>query len=91
MIVLECRDSRSPTRPMSTCPRCKGPLTDGHRCPRRTSLVALEIVTWAFAGALAGWLLLLIFDPNGQLADDAVTIVVGGAAGVAINRFVRAD
>jgi hypothetical protein len=51
----------------------------------------LEIVTWAFAGALAGWLLLLIFDPNGQLADDAVTIVVGGAAGVAINRFVRAD
>ena len=74
---------------MSTCPRCKGPLTDGHCCPRRTSLAALEIVAWAIAGALGAWLLLLVFDPNGQLADDAVTIVIGAAVGIGINRFVR--
>jgi hypothetical protein len=46
-------------------------------------------VTWAIGGALAGWLLLLVFDPNGQLADDAVTIVIGAVAGIGINRFVR--
>jgi hypothetical protein len=74
---------------MSTCPRCKGPLTDGHRCPGRTSFAALEIVAWAIAASLAGWLLLLIFDPNGQVADDAVTIVIGAAVGIGINRFVR--
>ena len=74
---------------MATCPRCKGPLTDGHRCPRRTSLVALEIVVWAIGGALAGWLLLFLFDPNGQVGGDFVTIVVGAVAGIVVNRFVR--
>ncbi|HEX6464056.1 MAG TPA: hypothetical protein VFZ98_06380 [Vicinamibacterales bacterium] len=46
-------------------------------------------MAWAFAGALVSWLLLFLFDPNGQLGDDAVTIVVGAAAGIGINRFVR--
>jgi hypothetical protein len=74
---------------MATCPRCKGPLTEGHRCPRRQSFVVLEIVLWAIGGALGGWLLLFIFDPQTQLSDDAVTLVLGAAAGVGINRLIR--
>jgi hypothetical protein len=75
---------------MSTCPRCKGPLTDGHRCPRRTSFVALEIVGSALAGGLGGLLLLAAFDPRGQVADmDTITFVVAAAVAVGINRLVR--
>jgi len=75
---------------MATCPRCKGPLTDGHRCPRRYSFVALEIAAYAIGGALAGWLLLFVFDPQNQLSDDAVALAIGAVAGIAINRFIRA-
>jgi len=74
---------------MATCPRCKGPLTDGHRCPMRYSFAPLEIVASALVGALACWILLFAFDPHGQLSDDALTILIGAVAGVAINRLVR--
>lgn len=74
---------------MATCPRCKGSLTDGHRCPKRQSFVALEIVGYAIVGALVGWLLLFVFDPQNQLSDDAGALGIGAAAGVIINRFVR--
>lgn len=75
---------------MATCPRCKGPLTDGHRCPKRRSLMALELTASALAGGLAGWLLLAAFDPRGQITDmDVISFVAGAVAGVAINRFIR--
>jgi hypothetical protein len=75
---------------MATCPRCKGPLTDGHRCPKRRSLVALELTASALAGGLASWLLLVAFDPFQQIADmDVISIVAGALAGIAINRFIR--
>jgi len=74
---------------MATCPRCKGPLTDGHRCPKRQSFVALEIIGYAIAGALVGWLFLFVFDPQNQLSDDAGALGLGAVAGVVINRFVR--
>jgi hypothetical protein len=75
---------------MATCPRCKGPLTDGHRCPRRRSFVAIEIIASALAGGLALWLLQAAFDPFGQIADmDVLSFAAGMVAGVAINRFVR--
>lgn len=76
---------------MATCPRCKGHLTDSHRCPRRASLVALEIVLAAIAGGFGGLLLVALFDPHGQITDtDTFFVVLGAAAvGVAINRLVR--
>jgi predicted membrane-bound spermidine synthase len=76
---------------MATCPRCKGHLTENHRCPRRGSLVALEIVLSAIGGGLAALLLLALFDPRGQVTDlDTVTFVVGALVGVGINRLLRA-
>jgi hypothetical protein len=75
---------------MATCPHCKGHLTDNHRCPRRRSLVILEIIASAVAGGLGGLLLLAAFDPRGQVTDmDGVAIAVGMLAAVGINRFVR--
>jgi len=75
---------------MATCPHCKGHLTDGHRCPRRRSLVILEIVASAIAGGTGGWLLLAAFDPRGQVTDmDGVAIVSGILVAVGINRFIR--
>ena len=75
---------------MATCPRCKGPLTDDHRCPRRQSLVVLEIVATALGGGLAGLLLLAAFDPRGQIADlDVITFVIGAAVAAGINRLIR--
>ena len=75
---------------MATCPHCKGHLTEGHRCPRRRSLVALEIVASALAGGFVGLLILAAFDPRGQIADlDAMTFIVGALVGVGINRLLR--
>lgn len=75
---------------MATCPHCKGHLTDGHRCPRRRRLVAIEILASALVGGLGAWLLLAAFDPRGQITDmDGVAIGLGILAAVGINRFVR--
>lgn len=75
---------------MATCPRCKGHLTEHHRCPKRPSLVALELTFSAIAGGIGALLLLAAFDPRGQLTDlDTVTFTVGAVVGVGIDRFLR--
>jgi hypothetical protein len=74
---------------MATCPRCKGHLTDGHRCPKRRGFVAAEIIASGLAGGLAGWFLLAVFDPRSQTNMDLVAIVAGLVVAVAINRLLR--
>jgi hypothetical protein len=74
---------------MATCPHCKGHLTDGHRCPRRHSLVAAEIIGSGLAGGIGGLLLLAAFDPRGITNMDAVAFTLGALAGVGINRLTR--
>ena len=75
---------------MATCPRCKGHLTDNHRCPRRPIFVAVEIILWALAGGFAGFLLVALFDPHGQMPDlDSVAAVIGAIAAVGLNRLLR--
>lgn len=76
---------------MSTCPRCKGHLTETHRCPRRPAFVAAEIILWALAGGFAGFLLVALFDPHGQITDlDSIAAVVGALAAIGLNRALRA-
>jgi len=74
---------------MATCPRCKGHLTDGHRCPRRPAIVALEIAASGVAGGLASLLLLGLFDPHGETQMDALAVSIGALAAIGINRLVR--
>jgi len=76
---------------MATCPRCKGHLTDTHRCPRRPVNVAAEIILWAIVGGFAGFLLVALFDPHAQMKDvEPVAALVGGLVAVGVNRLVRA-
>ena len=76
---------------MATCPRCKGHLTPGHRCPRRPLFVFAEIVACAVAGGFLSFVLLAAFDPHNQASDlDVVAIAVGAVAAVGINRVLRA-
>lgn len=76
---------------MATCPRCKGHLTDGHRCPRRPVFVVAEILACAIAGGLVSFALLAAFDPHNQAGDlDVFAIAVGALAAIGINRVLRA-
>jgi hypothetical protein len=76
---------------MSTCPRCKGHLTESHKCPKRPAIVAAEITASALAGGFIGLLLLAIFDPTEQITGvDLILVVAAGAtACVGINRATR--
>jgi uncharacterized paraquat-inducible protein A len=76
---------------MATCPRCKGHLTDSHKCPRRPAIVGAEITAVALAGALAGFLLVAILDTHEQITNVDLFLVVGAGAliGVGIRRVMR--
>lgn len=75
---------------MATCPRCKGHLTDTHRCPRHPLLRPLEILAVAGLGGFVGLLLVAIFDPHGQITDmDAISSVTGALVAVGIHRALR--
>ena len=76
---------------MATCPRCKGHLTDSHRCPRRPFIVALETTLSAIIGGVCGLLLVVIFDPRNQISDvETMYFVLGGAAaGIVLSRTLR--
>jgi zinc transporter ZupT len=76
---------------MATCPRCKGHLTESHKCPRRPAIVATEIAASALAGGIIGFLLIAIFDPTEQITDvDLILVVAAGAlVCVGINRATR--
>ena len=75
---------------MATCPRCKGHLTDSHKCPRRPARVAVEMVAIALLGGFAGLLLVAIFAPQSQTPNIDTFSAVGGAlAAVGINRALR--
>jgi uncharacterized paraquat-inducible protein A len=74
---------------MATCPRCKGHLTDNHRCPRSRGRIAFETGLAALAGGLVTLLLLAIVDPHGQSGLDGVLLVGGALVGIGVDRFLR--
>jgi hypothetical protein len=76
-------------RSMSTCPRCKGHLTDSHRCPRSPARIAFEMTLAALLGGLVALLIFSLIDPHGQLTMDAVWLAAGALVGVAVDRLRR--
>ena len=76
---------------MATCPRCKGHLTDSHKCPRRPVVVAAKTTAVGLAGALAGLVLIAVFDTHEQITNlDLILVVAAGALiGIGINRAMR--
>ena len=74
---------------MATCPRCKGHLTENHRCPRSPARKALETSLAAIAGALVVLVVLSIVDPHGQMSMDGVLLVAGALGGVGVDKWLR--
>ena len=75
---------------MATCPRCKGHLTDSHKCPRRPLFVATEIILAGLAGGFAALLLVALIDPQGRLANvDGGAVIVGALGAIGLDRYFR--
>jgi hypothetical protein len=74
---------------MATCPRCKGHLTDNHRCPRRPLLAAVEIVFAGLAGAVIALVITALTFPQARLAVDLSALSIGALAGVGLDRYLR--
>jgi hypothetical protein len=74
---------------MATCPRCRGHLTEDHRCPRSPARKALELSIAALGGGLGALLVMALVDPHGQIGFDGVVLLGGALAGVGIDRWMR--
>jgi hypothetical protein len=75
---------------MATCPRCRGHLSDNHRCPRRPLKAAAEITLAALAGALVALVVVGLIDPDGQLTHlHAAALAVGIFGGIGLDRLLR--
>jgi uncharacterized paraquat-inducible protein A len=74
---------------MATCPRCKGHLTENHRCPRSPARKVFEISLAAIAGGVVMLVIMSIVDPHGQTSIDGLLLVAGALAGVSLNKWLR--
>jgi hypothetical protein len=75
---------------MATCPRCKGHLTDSHKCPRRPAVVGTEIVLAGLAGGFAALIVIAFIDPQGRLSNiDAGALIVGALGAIGLDRYLR--
>ena len=74
---------------MATCPRCKGHLTDSHRCPRRPFVVATEVTLAGIAGAVAGLIVAAVTMPQARVGVDLTALLVGALGGIGIDRYLR--
>lgn len=75
---------------MATCPRCRGHLTDTHRCPRSRLAVWAEMAFVGLFGGFAGLLILAVVDPGGVATDmDVIAFAAGTLVMIGLHRLVR--
>jgi hypothetical protein len=75
---------------MATCPRCRGHLTDSHRCPRSGARIAAETFLFALAGGVVAWLALVALDAGGRLvAFEPLAFLLGALAAGGLARALR--
>jgi hypothetical protein len=74
---------------MATCPRCKGHLTENHRCPRSVARRVYETALAAVGGGLIGLLLFSLMDPQAQWTMDGMVLVGGALVGLGLDRLLR--
>ena len=71
---------------MSTCPKCHGHLTTGHRCPRTNAAVAMELIATALVGGLAAMAFVAVLDPHQITIDlDFAVFALGALAALAVH------
>jgi hypothetical protein len=66
---------------MATCPRCRGPLTETHVCPRRPFAEAFRAITVSIAGGLAAIVIFSLIDTEQRYAHLDLWMFVAGSLG----------
>jgi hypothetical protein len=74
---------------MATCPRCFGPLTEGHRCPRSRFGRVGDAVMTVLGGALVGGVLPVIFTDDAPLALVLAAAALGGVLANAVRQAMN--
>ena len=74
---------------MATCPRCLGPLTEDHRCPRGRFSRIGDALAPVVGGALLGGLIPVIFSANASLALVLAAAALGAVLANAVRQALR--
>lgn len=74
---------------MATCPRCLGPLTENHRCPRGRFSRVTDALSTVVGGALAGGLLPVLIADDPPLALVLAAAALGAVLANAVRQAVR--
>ena len=74
---------------MATCPRCLGPLTEDHRCPRGRFIRIGDALAPVVGGAAVGGVIPVIFSANASLALVLAAAALGAVLANAIRQALR--
>jgi hypothetical protein len=74
---------------MATCPRCLGPLTEDHRCPRGRFSRMGDALAPVVGGAVIGGLIPVIFSANASLALVLAAAALGAVLANAVRQALR--
>jgi hypothetical protein len=74
---------------MATCPRCLGPLTEDHRCPRGRFSRIGDALAPVVGGGVVGGLIPVIFSPNASLALVLAAAALGAVLANAVRQALR--
>lgn len=70
---------------MATCPRCLGPLTEDHRCPRGRFSRVTDALSTVVGGAVLGGFVPVMFSEDPPLA----LVLAAAALGAVLANAVR--
>ena len=73
---------------MSTCPKCHGHLTEGHRCPRTRRSVVIELAATGLLGGLVAIAAIALLDPGQMTTDlDLLVFLLGGLCALGVHQI----
>jgi hypothetical protein len=74
---------------MATCPRCFGPLTEHHKCPRSSILSAItDALSTVAVGGLLGGIAAIIFNDQAPTALVLAAAALGAVLASAVRQAV---
>ncbi len=65
---------------MAPCPKCRGPLTTGHRCRRTARQQTWDLALAGVAGGITALVMTAVFDRHQVVTDYDGYIMAGGIA-----------
>jgi hypothetical protein len=74
---------------MATCPRCLGPLTENHKCPRRSIVSAItDALSTVGIGGLMGGIVAIIINEKAPTALVLAAAALGAVLASAVRQAV---